>query len=65
VTGALDDTLELARKRAVEPDHIDRTPYARFLPGVVMAAHLRGISIGLSLAVNNDVAALIEGVERG
>jgi hypothetical protein len=62
VTGALDDTLALARKRAVEPEDVDGTPYARYLPATVMATTLRGISIGLSLAVNNRVSRFVEGV---
>lgn len=56
VVGAIDDTFALARKRAVEPVHLDATPYARFLPAVVSSTTLRGISIGLSLAVNNAVS---------
>ena len=54
-TRALDETLDLAKKRAVEPAHVDSTPYARFLPATVMAATLRGITIGTTLAVNNHV----------
>jgi len=30
--GALDETLDLAAVRAVEPGHLDDTAYARFLP---------------------------------
>ncbi len=63
--GAIDDTLLLARKRAVEPVHIDGTPYARFLPATIMATMLRGVSIGLSLAVNNDIARFVEGRPDG
>lgn len=53
VIGALDDTLAMARRRAVEPVHVDRTPYARLLPATVSATTLRGLSIGLALALNN------------
>ncbi|MDO8185482.1 hypothetical protein Q5424_18510 [Conexibacter sp. JD483] len=53
VVGALDDTLAMARKRAVEPVHVDATPYARLLPATVSATTLRGLSIGLALALNN------------
>ena len=53
LVGALDETLDLAKKRAVEPAQVDATPYARFLPATVMAATLRGITIGTVLARNN------------
>jgi hypothetical protein len=54
VVDALDDTLRMARKRAVEPVHVDATAYARFLPATVSATTLRGLSIGLALARNNE-----------
>jgi hypothetical protein len=46
----------LAKLRAVEPDQVDETDYARFLPATVMAATTRGISIAAVLAINNGVA---------
>ena len=55
LTGALTETLDLARKRAVEPVHVDATAYARFLPATIMAATLHGISIATALAANNHV----------
>jgi hypothetical protein len=61
LTGALDDTLRLAKLRAVEPDQIDQTDYARFLPATVMAATTRGISIAAVLAINNGIADFIRG----
>jgi hypothetical protein len=53
LVGALDDTLELAKARAVEPAQVDTTAYARFLPTTVMAASLRGMTIGTALTLNN------------
>jgi hypothetical protein len=53
LVGALDETLDLAAVRAVEPGHLDDTAYARFLPATIMAATLRGITIGTRLAANN------------
>jgi hypothetical protein len=53
--GALNDTLDLAKKRSVEPTQLDFTPYAPLLPGTVMATTLWGISISTSLAVANGV----------
>jgi len=59
---ALNETLEMAKKRAVEPVHVDATPYARFLPSTVMAVTLYQISIAANLSVNNNVfAALPQG----
>jgi hypothetical protein len=52
LVGALDETLDLARLRAVEPAQVDATAYARFLPASIMAATLRGMTIGTVLAAN-------------
>jgi hypothetical protein len=60
LAGAVEETFALARQRAVEPDQIDATPYARFLPATVMAATIWGVSIGTTLALNNDVLAHME-----
>jgi hypothetical protein len=53
--GALNETLELAKVRGVEPVHLDSTAYARFLPATVMAATLYGISISTALAASNGL----------
>jgi hypothetical protein len=34
------ETVDLARKRAIEPDQLDTTAYARFLPAVISAVSL-------------------------
>jgi hypothetical protein len=52
---ALNETLDMAKKRAVEPKQIDATPYARILPATIMAATLYQISISANLAVNNKL----------
>jgi hypothetical protein len=65
VVGALDDTLAMARKRAVEPVHVDRTPYARLLPATVSATTLRGLSIGLALTLNNPGVVELAREEAG
>jgi hypothetical protein len=54
------ETFELARLRAVEPSQIDATAYATFLPAVIMAATLRGLTIGTILASNDRVLEAIE-----
>ena len=57
LVGALNETLDLAKKRALEPVHIDGQPYASFLPATVTAATLYGISITTSLAAANGAFA--------
>jgi hypothetical protein len=63
--GALEDTLDLAKKRTVEPLHVDGSPYAPFLPATVAAVTLRGITISLALAANNGALDLVEGAFDG
>jgi hypothetical protein len=53
------ETMDLAKKRAIEPDHIDTTAYARFLPAIVSAVTLHPITASLNLAFNNDLAAVL------
>lgn len=50
---AIRETIELAKRRAVEPDDIDGTSYARFLPATVSAVTAQPITIALNLALNN------------
>ncbi len=57
---ALNETLDLAKRRAVEPAHIDATPYAWFLPATVMAVTVNQVSISANLALNNNVQAFVE-----
>jgi hypothetical protein len=52
---AVNETLDMAKKRAVEPVHVDAGSYARFLPATVMAVTVSQISIAANLAVNNRV----------
>ncbi len=60
LVGALNETLDLAKKRAVEPVFIDNTVYSRFLPATVMAATYYGISIFTSLAAANGVFSYLQ-----
>jgi hypothetical protein len=59
LVGALNETLDLAKHRAVEPAFVDGTPYSRFLPATVMAAAMIGISITTNLAAANDVGRFL------
>ena len=54
VLGALDETFDLMRIRAVEPRHLEDLPYARFLPATTSAAALNEISITLNLGRVNE-----------
>jgi hypothetical protein len=54
VVDTLHDTLDLAKKRAVEPDHVDGTAYARFLPALVSAFTVHPVTASLNLALNNQ-----------
>jgi hypothetical protein len=58
--GALNETLDLAKKRAVEPVQLDLTPYSCFLPATVMAVTYYGISITTGLAAANGVFRYLE-----
>jgi hypothetical protein len=60
LVGALNETLDLARVRAVEPAQLDALVYARFLPATVMAVSLYGITITTALAAANGVFRAIE-----
>jgi hypothetical protein len=53
---ALNETLDFAKRRAIEPSQIDRTPYAALLPATIMASQFSQLTIAANLALNNRVA---------
>lgn len=55
ITDALEETLAMAKKRAVEPSQVEATSYAQFLPTTMMAVTLHWITVATNLAVNNDI----------
>jgi hypothetical protein len=61
---ALVETLALAKKRAVEPTHLDPTVYSRFLPATVTASTSYAITISTALAAANGVMDLMQGGSR-
>jgi hypothetical protein len=63
--GALHETLDLARLRAVEPAHVDTRAYARFLPATTSAVTLYGVSITANYARVNNVAAQFQVMRDG
>lgn len=61
LVGALNETLDLAKKRAVEPAFLDATAYSRFLPATVTASTSHGITIATPLVAANGAMAVLEG----
>jgi hypothetical protein len=53
VVAAVNETYDLARLRAVEPQHLDTTAYAQLLPATVLSAPAQPITIGTDLALGN------------
>jgi hypothetical protein len=50
---AINETLDLAKRRAVEPVHLDKLPFAPYLPATIMAAQSQELTIAANLALNN------------
>lgn len=55
LVGALNETLDLAKLRAVEPGDVDQTAYSVLVPATITAATLYAISIATSLVVAEGV----------
>ncbi len=53
------ETMDLARKRAIEPDHIDTTGYGRFLPAVISAVTLYPMTAALNFAETNNLSSVL------
>jgi hypothetical protein len=60
VVDAVNETLERAKRRAVEPTQIDDTAYARLLPATIASVTLYQISIMLNWAENNRVSQVVK-----
>jgi hypothetical protein len=58
LVGALNETLDFAKRRAIEPKHIDNSPYAPFLPATVIATQVHQLTIALELGLNNRIATV-------
>ncbi len=56
LVGALNETLDLAKRRAVEPVQVDNSPYAPFLPATIMAHQVAQLTIAANLELNVKVA---------
>jgi hypothetical protein len=49
------ETLDMAKKRAIEPDHVDDSSYARFLPATVSSTTAIPITPSLNYSFNNKI----------
>ncbi|HSM88025.1 MAG TPA: hypothetical protein VLT16_17855 [Candidatus Limnocylindrales bacterium] len=56
---SINETLDAAKARGVEPAQIDASAYAQFLPATLMAVTLYQIHIATNLAINNRVYEMI------
>ncbi|MGV9267630.1 hypothetical protein ACWDRR_23565 [Kitasatospora sp. NPDC003701] len=54
LVAAVTETFDLAKARAVEPEHLDGTAYAQLLPATVMSATRQPITISTDLAIANQ-----------
>ncbi len=60
IVESMDETLQMAKKRAVAPDNIETTAYAQFLPATMMAVTLHWITVATNLAINNNIYAQVK-----
>lgn len=51
----VNETLNMAKRRAIEPAHIDTTSYARFLPALISSMTMHPITASLNFAFNNNI----------
>lgn len=51
----VNETLNMAKRRAIEPAHVDTTSYARFLPALVSSMTVYPITASLNFAFNNNI----------
>jgi len=57
--------MTTAKRRAIEPDQIDDTAYARFMPAIVSATTLHPITATLNFAFNNNLAEALDKGDGG
>jgi hypothetical protein len=64
LVGALNETLDLTKKRAVEPALLEPTAYSRFLPATVTASTTYGITIATAFTAANGTMEALQGEPR-
>ncbi len=57
------ETMDMARLRAIEPDQLDTTAYAPFLPATISPVTFKPITAMLNLAANNGLVASLTAQE--
>jgi len=55
----LHETLDMTKKRAIEPDNVDKWDYARFLPAVVSSMTVYPLTASLNFAFNNNIQEIL------
>jgi hypothetical protein len=55
----INETLEMAKKRAIEPDQVDDSSYARFLPATVSSTTTIPVSPSLNYSFNNLIHEIL------
>jgi hypothetical protein len=55
LVGALNETLDFSKRRAVEPKHLDNSAYAPLLPATVIATQVHQLTIAVELGLNNRI----------
>jgi hypothetical protein len=55
----VNETLDMAKKRAIEPAQVDALSYARFLPSVVSSMTVHPLTVSLNYAFNNGIHEIL------
>jgi hypothetical protein len=63
LVATLNETLDGAKSRGVDPAQVDQSSYAQLLPATLMAVTLYQITIATNLAINNRIYDRIEEVK--
>jgi hypothetical protein len=64
IMDALNETLDLAKQRAVEPSQLDASAYARLLPTILFATAQSEITLVADLAINNIADFRLQEIDR-
>jgi hypothetical protein len=51
----VNETLDMAKKRAIEPGQVDTTDYGRFLPALISSMTVHPLTVSLNLSFNNRI----------
>jgi hypothetical protein len=60
VVGALNETLDFAKRRAIEPKHVDASPFAAFAPATVVASQVQQLTIAMNYSLNNTILMKVD-----